>query len=225
MAGTASAAELATGNPKVQSVESITFGPDGLLIIGDGKGSQVIAVHTGDVKPETWGKLDGKDINEQIGGMLGTNAKGVQIIKLAVNPASKKVYLAVKKISDKQTLILTVDGQGKIKEFSLDNVKYNRYKLPNDDNAKMMINDLTFADGRIILAAKAGQQFVAKIYTIDTRQDDATPILDQHRNVPRRPQQMGNQRPHPDRHPLCRKRQEISRGRLHLHADRQIFAR
>jgi hypothetical protein len=175
MAGAASAVELATGNPKVQSVESITFGPDGLLVIGDGKGSQVVAVHTGDLKPETWGKLDGKDINEQIGGMLGTNAKGVQIVKLAVNPASKKVYLAVKKISDKQTLILTVDGQGKIKEFSLDNVKYNRYKLPNDDNAKMMINDLTFADGRIILAAKAGQQFVAKIYTIDTRQDDATP--------------------------------------------------
>jgi hypothetical protein len=176
MAGAASAADLATGNPKVQSVESIAFGPDGLLIIGDGKGSQVIAVQTDDLKPETWGKLDGKDINEQIGGMLGTNAKGVQIVKLAVNPASKKVYLAVKKLSDKQTLIVTVNGQGQIKEFSLDNVKYNRYKLPNDANAQMMINDLTFADGRIILAAKAGQQFVAKIYTIDTRQDDATPM-------------------------------------------------
>ncbi len=176
LAGSASAVELATGNPKVESIQSISFGPDGLLLIGDGVGAQVIAVHTGDVKPITWGKLDGTDIKQQIGARLGTDAKGIDIIKLTVNPASHRGYLAVRKLANKQDLILTVDGQGKIQEYALDNVKYNRYKLPADSKATSpKITDVTYADGRILLAVQAGQQFSSKIFSIDTRQDDATP--------------------------------------------------
>jgi hypothetical protein len=174
VAGAANAAELATGNPNVQSIESISFGPDGLLLIGDSSGAQVIAVHTGDVKPLQWGKLEIKDIKEQVGGRLGTNADGIEIRKLTVNPASHRAYLAVRKKNGKQDLILTVDGQGKIQEYTLDNVKYNRYKLPADEKSPK-ITDITFADGRILLAVQAGQTFASKIYSIDTRQDDAEP--------------------------------------------------
>jgi hypothetical protein len=176
VASPASTAELATGNPKVQSIESISFGADGILLIGDGRGAQVIAVHTGDLAPVAWGKLEGTDFKEQVGGRLGTNAKGVEILKLAVNPASHRAYLAVRKLAGKQDLILTVDGQGKIQEYLLDNVKYNRYKLPADEKAPTVkITDITFADGRILMAVQAAQQFAAKIYSIDTRQDDAAP--------------------------------------------------
>lgn len=176
LAGTARAAELATGNPKVQSIESIAFGPEGLLVIGDGQGAQVIAVHTGDTKPITWGKLGGGDIRQDIGSRLGTDAKGVEIIRMVVNPDSQRAYIAVRKLSGKQDLILTVDGQGKIQEYSLDNVKYNRYKMPaQDKGTKIKVTDVTFADGRILLAVQAGQTFTSKIYSIDTRQDDAEP--------------------------------------------------
>src|SRR5438874_3490385 len=88
LASTASAAEVTSGNPKLQSIESISFGPDGLLLIGDGRGAQVVAVQTGDVKPLHWGKLDISDFKGQVGGLLGTDAKGIEILKLAVNPAS-----------------------------------------------------------------------------------------------------------------------------------------
>jgi hypothetical protein len=174
LATSAPAAELATGNPKVQSIESISFGPDGMLLIGDGSGAQVVAVYTGDIKPVPWGQVEVADLKEQVGGRLGTSAKGIEIRKLAVNPASHRAYLAVRKLADKQDLILTVDGQGKIQEYALDNVKYNRYKLPADEKAPK-ITDVTFADGRILLAVQAGQTFSSKIYSIDTRQDDATP--------------------------------------------------
>ncbi len=147
-----------------------------MLVIGDGRGAQVVAVQTGDVKPVQWGKLDAADIKEQIGGRLGTNGKGIEIIKLAVNPTSHKAYLAVRKLDGKQDLILTVDGQGKIEEYSLENVKYKRYALPADEKAPIVkITDITFADGRILLAVQAKEQFASKIYSIDTRQDDATP--------------------------------------------------
>src|SRR5262249_56568076 len=107
---------------------------------------------------------------------LGTSADGFDIRKLTVNPASHRAYLAVRKKDGKQDLILTVDGQGKIQEYTLDNVKYNRYKLPADEGAPIVsVTDITFADGRILLAVQAKAQFASKIYSIDTRPADATP--------------------------------------------------
>jgi len=177
LANSASAAELKTGNPKLQSIEAVNFGPEGLLVIGDGKGAQVVTVQTGDTKPIEWGKLEGGDFKEQLGARLGTTAKGVEITKLIVNPASRKAYVAVRKLDGKQDLIVTVDGQGKIQEYSLDNVKFSSYTLPNEDGAKAIkITDITYVDGRILLAVQAGQKFSSKIYSIDTRDEKAAPL-------------------------------------------------
>jgi len=176
LASSAGAAELKTGNPKLQSIESVNFGPDGLLIIGDGKGAQVVAVQTGDTKPIEWGKIEGGDIKDHIGARLGTTGKGIEIKRLIVNPASRRAYVAVRKLDGKQDLIVTLDGQGKVQEFSLDNVKYNVYPLPTDPTVKtVVITDITYADGRILLAAQAKEKFNSKIYSIDTRDDSATP--------------------------------------------------
>src|SRR5438445_12108191 len=38
------------GSPAVQSIEAISFAPEGVLLIGDGRGKQVVAVDTGDTK-------------------------------------------------------------------------------------------------------------------------------------------------------------------------------
>lgn len=176
LANFVSAAEPTTGNPKIQSIDSIGFTPDGVLLIGDGKGAQLVAVHTGDTKAVTWGKLAEGDIKEQVGARLGTNAKGVEITKLIVNPASQRGYLAVRKLDGKQDLILTVAGDGKIQELPLENVKHQRYALPADDGkAVVKVTDVTFADGRILLAVQASGTFASKIYSIDTRDDNAEP--------------------------------------------------
>jgi len=177
MASAASAAEIKTGNPKVQSINSVNFGPEGLLLIGDGKGGQVVAVHTGDVKPVQWGKIDTADIKEQIGGRLGTTAKGVELVKLVVNPASHRAYVAVRKLDSKQDMIVTLDGQGKIQELQLDNVKYNIYALPESEKTSVArITDITYADGRILLAVDPAKTFQSKIFSIDTRDDNAAPL-------------------------------------------------
>src|SRR4051794_15866243 len=51
-----------TGNPNVKSIDSLTFGPGGLLVLGDGKGAQVVVVDTGDVKAQKWEKTEIKDL-------------------------------------------------------------------------------------------------------------------------------------------------------------------
>src|SRR5437899_2307958 len=69
-----------TGAPPLKSIEVIRFGPAGLLLIGDGKGAQIIAVETGD----TSGKASLKDtidkFDEKLAGRLGTTTKNLKIV-------------------------------------------------------------------------------------------------------------------------------------------------
>src|SRR5262245_11208312 len=154
------------GDPKLKSIEAINFGAGGLLLIGDGRGAQVIAVQTGDTKAISWKKTEIDDIQSELAGRLGANAKGIQIIKVAVNPASHTAYFAVRKLDGKQDLILTLDGIGKIREFSLADVKYTRYALPPDKSPITKITDITAAGDRILVAAQANETFASKIYVI-----------------------------------------------------------
>src|SRR6516165_10839663 len=86
-------AQADQGNPKLKSIEAIRFGPDGLLIIGGG--SEVVTVETGDTKETTWTKTDIADVNQLLGGKLGLTPKDIEITRISVNPASKKLYAAV----------------------------------------------------------------------------------------------------------------------------------
>src|SRR5438093_7316131 len=53
LVATAEAAVLnktAVGKPAIKSINCLSFAPDGVLLIGDGAGSQIFAVETGDLK-------------------------------------------------------------------------------------------------------------------------------------------------------------------------------
>ena len=113
-----------SGAPKLQGIDVIAFGPGGALLIGDGKGGQVVAIDTKDTKPAAWKAAAIEKIDEKIAGRLGTAAKNIEITHLAVNRASGKAYLVVRKQGAKVPLIMTVDGEGKIDEFALDKVDF-----------------------------------------------------------------------------------------------------
>jgi hypothetical protein len=157
----------AIGNPQLKSIETIGFGPGGVLLIGDSKGAQVVAVATGDTTPKPWSKVEIAKIDEKLAARIGTTAKGIEILKLAVNPASFTAYFAVRNREGKKDLILTLDAAGKIDEFLLDNVKYARIPLPAGDKAPISkITDIACGDDRVLVAAQANEQFASKIVSI-----------------------------------------------------------
>lgn len=173
LAGTATAADTpvlkttATGTPKVQSIEVIRFAPEGVLLIGDGKGGHILAVATGDTAKKATLKDPIEKIHEKIAGKLGTTAKGIEIVGMAVNPASGTAYLAVRKQDDKKYLIVTVDGAGKIGDFPLEDVKHARVALPVADKSSLAkVTDLAWAGDRIFVAGQSNEQFAAKMYVI-----------------------------------------------------------
>jgi len=156
-----------SGAPELKSIEAISFGPDGLLLIGDGKGGQVVAVETGDTQTTSWAKKSIDNIKGELAGRLGTAPNNIEIIKLAVNPASQRAYIAVRQLSAKKDLILTVDGDGKISEFALDKVKYARIGLPEGEKSPVTrVTDITWAGDRVLVAAQANETFGSKIISM-----------------------------------------------------------
>jgi hypothetical protein len=155
----------ANGDPKVQSIEAINFGPNGLLLIGDGKGRQIVAVETGDHTPARWTRNDIAGIKDELAGRLGAQGKDLEIKKIAVNPASHTVYFAVRLLTTKKDLVMTLDGNGKMKEFALDNVKFVAVPLPADQNVNS-VTGITWAGDRVLVTALAKETFANKCFSI-----------------------------------------------------------
>ncbi len=167
------AVEPMTGNPGIKSIEAIAFGPDGLLVIGDGKSAQVVTIETGDLTPIKWTKTEIPNIKEHLAGRLGTTATGIDILKMAVNPASNKVYIALRNLKSKQDIVVTLDGDGKVAEFALDKVKYTRYPLKTGDRGKVtLVTDLSWTGDRILVAAQANETFASKLFSIRLDSDE-----------------------------------------------------
>jgi len=158
------AAQADQGNPKLKSIEAIRFGPNGLLLIGGG--AEVVTVETGDTKEATWAKTEIPNVDQVLAGKLGLTAKDIEIRRIAVNPASRKVYVAVRSLKGNQYAILTIDGSGKVDEFSLENVKYNKYPLEVGKAAVTKITDVVWAGGKIVAATQAGDVFGSRVFTI-----------------------------------------------------------
>lgn len=154
-----------TGDPQIKSIEAISFGPQGLLLIGDGKGRQVVAIDTEDINPKKLSKTEITGIADELAGRIGTTGKGIEIIKLAVNPASHTAYFAIRKMDDKKDLILTLDGDGKIREFSLEKVKHVAVPLPTDVKV-VKITDISWAGDRVLVAVQASDTFASKFLSV-----------------------------------------------------------
>ncbi len=156
-----------TGSPVVKSINVLEFAPDGVLLIGDGAGSQILAVKTGDTTAVPQPKANIAGIAAKLAASMGTTAKGIEIVDLTVNPASGRVYFAVRHQADRKYAVLTLDGAGEIDEFSLKDVTYARLPLSAGDKAKVSaITDVAWADDRIVAAGRSNESFSSKIFSI-----------------------------------------------------------
>ena len=155
------------GNPNLKSIGTLSFGPQGLLLVAEPRSAAIVAIDTGDTGPVVKLKQRVEDVAGQAAARLGAPAGGAQIVDLAVNPASGKIYLSVIRTADKQVAILTVDADGKMQDLPLDNATYVRVPLPSSETAKVQnISDLAFAKDRVLAAGQSNEEFSSKIYSL-----------------------------------------------------------
>jgi hypothetical protein len=172
--------DLKKGKPDLKSAVKLAFGPDGILFVGDTAGAAIFAIDTGD-KAESAAKapLAVKDVSGKIAAMLGTDARQILITDLAVNPRSGNVYLAVSRGRGPESapLLVRVKADGKIEEFSLEDVPFAKAEIPGAPEANtkatrgpsprsLSVTDLAYADGRVFLAGLSNEEFSSRLIAI-----------------------------------------------------------
>ena len=131
--------------------------------------------------------IEMKNIDQKIASALGTEITNITITDMAVNPLSKKLYLAVQH-SDGTPVLLNIDGD-KITSFSLKDVSYSSVVLNNapaedakDQRGRSLrissISDLGFSDGKLMVSGLSNHQFSSSFksipYPFTNKQDEAT---------------------------------------------------
>src|SRR5579885_1189500 len=173
LVGLASFVQAEQGNPNIKAIEAVAFGPNGLLLIGGG--TRVVAIVTGGTTPATWSGTEVANLDQLLAGKLGLDAKDIEIRKLAVNPASHKAYVALQSLKTKDSVLLTIDGTGKVAEFPLDNVKYTSFALAIPNGSVTKITDITWANGKIVAATQATDKFASRVFTINPTAKNGSP--------------------------------------------------
>lgn len=172
----------------IKSISALTFGPKGVLFIGDSKSATVFAVNTKDTKPQRNSTaIEIKNIDQKIASALGTAVANITITDMAVNPMSKKLYIAVQN-SDGTPVLLKLEGD-KIEAVPLKDLSATSVVLNNSpaEDAKdqrgrslriSTISDLGYADGNLLVSGLSNHEFSSSFksipYPFTSRQDEAT---------------------------------------------------
>ena len=162
-------ANFITGNPEIASINSIAFGPEGILFIGDSKKANIVAIDTKDVTAtEAKEKLRLDKVDELIAKQLGTTADEINITDMAVNPISKQIYFSVHHSSG-QAVLFKTDGET-ITHVPLDVVSHSKTNLVNPvkEDAKdhrdrplrkWAVADIAYHDGKVMISGLSNEEF------------------------------------------------------------------
>lgn len=165
-----------TGNLKVASINQLTFGPQGILFIGDSKNAMIYALDTKDTKNvEHAEALNIGDFDKKIAASLGTTADQIRITDMAVNPVSKKVYFSVSTM-DGTPVLLKLNGD-QLEHVSLKDGSYAKVALSNPigidqkdrrgrSQRHWAIADMKYHNGALMVSGLSNQEFSSTFRSI-----------------------------------------------------------
>ena len=161
------------------SIGPLAFGPNDVLFAADTQGAAIYAFELGTAG--TGGAAGAKDveaIDQKIAALLGTDAAAISITDLAIHPKSKNAFIAVMRGqgTDAKPALVRVDGTGRLDAVQLSGLRYTKASLPNAPAAPTegarrnpraeSITDMSFADGKLIVAGLSNEEFSSKLRTI-----------------------------------------------------------
>ena len=156
------------GGLQIKSISSLSFGPDGVLLVAEPATASVVALQTGDVGPAKAAlEKTVPDVGAAIAGGLGAKKEDITVKDLAVNPASGRIYLAVQRRPDNAVMIVTVDAAGQVAPLNLESLPWVRITLPGGTTSKVTnITDVAFDGTRVFATGTCNEEFASRIFTI-----------------------------------------------------------
>lgn len=169
------------GNPEVSSINAMTFGPEGILFMGDSQTANVIAVDLSAHPKMDNEKVKINQLDQQIADLLGAGVDQVQITDMVVNPENQNIYLSVQHSSGKAILFRVVGTT--LEEVPLSNISYSKTPINHvlDESAedrrgrklrKWTVSDIHYADGKVMLSGLSDKEFASTFRTISFPFDD-----------------------------------------------------
>jgi hypothetical protein len=161
------------------SIGPLTFGPSDVLFAADTQGAAIYAFELGTAA--TGGASGAKDIDaidQKIAALLGTEAAAITITDLAIHPTTRNAYVSVMRGqgADARPALVRIDGAGKLEAIQLATLRHTKAALPNAPAAPAegarrnpraeSITDMSFADGKLIVAGLSNEEFASKLRTI-----------------------------------------------------------
>ena len=181
-------ANFIKGKVEIRSISTLTFGPEGILFIGDSKSGTVVAIDPEDKQRNDTNKPFGlKNVEEKIASLLGTTSDDIIIHDLAANPISQNLYLAVSRGDANSVgawklpndinyaqILLKINPEGNISEVSLDDVSHSVANIPSpkkegeqtwrkSDKRTETITDLAYHDGKLYVAGISNEEFASSL--------------------------------------------------------------
>ncbi len=170
------------GNPEIQSINALAFGPEGILFIGDSKRAQIFALDTEDeTTTQEVADITVDGVDQQIAFLLGTTTDAIVIQDMAVNPVSHQVYLAVH-VNDGQPVLFKLNGD-KFEAVDLTSVSHAKTSLNQAVAAdavdrrgrslrKWAISDLAYYQGKVMVSGLSNEEFSSTFRSIPFPFDD-----------------------------------------------------
>ena len=170
-------AVLTPGKADLKSAGALTFGPDGVLFVGDSIGGAIVALDTNDKTPAATAAFNVQGLDATIAGLVGVMPDQILINDVAVNPISKNVYVSAARGRgpDAVPLVVKVEPSGKVTPLSLDNVNHASVSLADapasDPSARQnprttTITDMAFVNGSLLVAGMSNEEWSSALRSI-----------------------------------------------------------
>jgi len=164
-------------NAGLKSAGVLTFGPDGVLFVGDSMGGAIAALQTGDRTAAPGSGVDVKGIDEKIAALVGIMPSDLLINDVAVNPISKNVYVSASRGRGPEAmpLIVRVESSGKLTLLPLYTIKHENVNLADVPEANasarqnprtQTITDMAFVDGSVMVAGMSNEEWSSALRSI-----------------------------------------------------------
>jgi hypothetical protein len=165
------------GAPGLQSAGALAFGPEGVLFVGDSRGSAVYALSVDDGSPDAHrGDVEIDNMDKRIAKLLSMAPDQVVIRDMAVNPATRHLFFSVSRGRgvDAAPAIVRATQAGELTLVPLARARYARLPLTDvpAETAKtpwgassraMAITDLAYSNGELLIAGLSNEAFASTL--------------------------------------------------------------
>ena len=166
---------LTPGTVELQSAGPMSFGPSGVLFVGDVKAAKVYALNTEDTG-QPGAAFDIGDADARIAAAMGGSA--VEIADMAVNPETGNVF--VSGTAGDNPFIARISPVGEVEKLDLQKIGHATASLPNPPEDKIVrrgrrsknpraeaITDIAYMGGRVLISGLSAAESPSSVIEYD----------------------------------------------------------